>query len=47
MKQMEAAASQTADTAKAVKDVISALLNLLNAVNKNEIDTNAQIFRGI
>ena len=47
IKQMEESANKTADLTKAVKDMLSAVLNLMNSVSKNEIDTNAQIMRGI
>ena len=47
IKQMEEDASKTADLTKSIKDMITALLQLMQTVNRNEIDTNAQIFRGI
>ena len=47
MKQMEEDANKTNDLTKSVKDLLSAVLQLMQAVNRNEIDTNAQIFRGI
>jgi hypothetical protein len=46
-KMMEAEASKTADLTKSVKDMLTAVLQLMNAVAKNETDTNAQILRGI
>ena len=47
IKQMEESANKTADLTKAVKDMLVAVLQLMNSVSKNEIDTNAQIMRGI
>ena len=47
MKQMEEDANKTNDLTKSVKDLLTAVLQLMQTVNKNEIDTNAQIFRGI
>ncbi|MBR4902207.1 MAG: type III secretion system translocon subunit SctB [Victivallales bacterium] len=46
-KMMEEEASKTADLTKSVKDMLTAVLQLMNAVAKNETDTNAQILRGI
>ena len=46
-KMMEAEASKTADLTKAVKDMLTAVLQLMQTVNRNEVDTNAQIMRGI
>jgi len=47
IKQMEESANKTADLTKAVKDMLTAVLQLMNSVSKNEIDTNAQIMHGI
>ena len=46
-KMMEEEAAKTADLTKSVKDMLTAVLQLMNAVAKNETDTNAQILRGI
>lgn len=46
-KMMEEDANKTADLTKSVKDLLTAVLQLMQAVNRNEVDTNAQIFRGI
>ncbi len=47
IKQMEEDANKTNDLTKSVKDLLTAVLQLMQAVNRNEIDTNAQIFSGI
>ena len=44
---MEATANEVADLTKAIKDMLTAILQLMQAVNRNEVDTNAQIMRGI
>ena len=46
-KTMEATANEVADLTKAIKDMLTAILQLMQAVNRNEVDTNAQIMRGI
>ncbi len=47
MKQMEEDANKTNDLTKSVKDLLTAVLQLMQTVNRNEVDTTAQIFRGI
>ena len=47
IKQMEEDANKTNDLTKSVKDLLSAILQLMQTVNRNEVDTTAQIFRGI
>ena len=47
IKMMEENASKTADLTKAVKDMLNAVLQLMQTVNRNEVDTTAQILRGI
>jgi len=46
-KTMEATANEVADLTKAIKDMLTAVLQLMQTVNRNEVDTNAQIMRGI
>ena len=47
VKLMDEQAAKTGELVKGVKDMLSAILNLMNSVAKNESDTNAQVMNRI